>query len=541
MIVQNELPADGNRVTYNMSEESQPTLRINDLRESDGRSYCCEESVKLCWQNAIQLNVSDLQVMVFPTTEGQSVTLMCSTSCPLTENPAAYIWYRNREFLYEDWSPWYQELVNSDETVTYSCAIKGYEDLRAPNVSVDSVTSTCFKVTYAGGRMCSHWKKSEDEPCSITYPSEVFVQPIPIETLGRVTLTCSTNCTLTTTQPAYTWYRNRCKYFESHHLVCRTSLNASISCAVKGLEQLHSAEVCVADKNCWTVNYPNRRICALKSSSVNILGQYSHPKDQQPKSKSWYKKSISGEGQAKKLKEIPRRVEYRDKVKNHHSLWLNNLQQTDSAEYTFRLQKDNDECKSPELPGVTLIVTDLKVKLHPEVVTEGQRVTLTCSTSCPLSGDTTYIWFLNGQPLTLPENQSKQLVLDPVNRQHAGYYSCAVESGKRNISSTDKALTVLRITGDLMLAAAAGAGAALLVIIPLTVLCCIRIRRRKTSSKPPRPPRASQNKDQLNSSPLYENISAQPKEQDDHHYSRLVFSRNHTEDLYSTIESVSSR
>lgn len=58
MIVQNELPADGNRVTYNMSEESQPTLRINDLRESDGRSYCCEESVKLCWQNAIQLNVS---------------------------------------------------------------------------------------------------------------------------------------------------------------------------------------------------------------------------------------------------------------------------------------------------------------------------------------------------------------------------------------------------------------------------------------------------------------------------------------------------
>lgn len=35
----------------------------------------------------------------------------------------------------------------------------------------DSVTSTCFKVTYAGGRMCSHWKKSEDEPCSITYPS----------------------------------------------------------------------------------------------------------------------------------------------------------------------------------------------------------------------------------------------------------------------------------------------------------------------------------------------------------------------------------
>ena len=61
---------------------------------------------------------------------------MCSTSCPLTENPAAYIWYKNREFLYEDWSPWYQQLVSSEEAVTYSCAIKGYEDLRAPQVSV---------------------------------------------------------------------------------------------------------------------------------------------------------------------------------------------------------------------------------------------------------------------------------------------------------------------------------------------------------------------------------------------------------------------
>lgn len=73
---------------------------------------------------------------VIPTGKGQTVTLMCSTSCPLTENPPAYIWYKNREFLYQDWSPWYQELVPSEEAVTYSCAIKGYEDLRAPEVSV---------------------------------------------------------------------------------------------------------------------------------------------------------------------------------------------------------------------------------------------------------------------------------------------------------------------------------------------------------------------------------------------------------------------
>ena len=84
----------------------------------------------------ILTTISELQVKVIPATEGQTVTLMCSTSCPRTENPAVYIWYKNREFLYEDWSPWYQELVSSEEAVTYSCAVKGYEDLRAPEVSV---------------------------------------------------------------------------------------------------------------------------------------------------------------------------------------------------------------------------------------------------------------------------------------------------------------------------------------------------------------------------------------------------------------------
>uniref|UniRef100_A0A3P9BH04 Ig-like domain-containing protein n=1 Tax=Maylandia zebra TaxID=106582 RepID=A0A3P9BH04_9CICH len=160
--------------------------------------------------------LSELQVKVIPATEGQTVTLMCSSSCPLTEKPAAYIWYKNREFLYEDWSPWYQELLSSEEAVTYSCAVKGYEHLRAPEVSV--------------------------------------------------------------------------------------------------------------------------------------------------------------------------------------------------------------------------------------VVTEGQRVTLTCSTSCPLTDNTNYIWYLNSRPLTPRENQNKHLILDPVSREDAGNYSCAVKTNKE-ISSAPKTLTVQSIRG----------------------------------------------------------------------------------------------
>ena len=112
----------------------------------------------------------------------------------------------------------------------------------------------------------------------------------------------------------------------------------------------------------------------------------------------------------------------------------------------------------------------LRVKLHPAVVAEGQRVTLTCMTSCPLTDNTTYIWYLNKQPVNLPHNKSKQLVLDPVGSHHAGNYSCAVTSHK-NFSSSERTLIV---ESKCTFAAAAGAVVALLVITPLFVFLWIR-------------------------------------------------------------------
>lgn len=82
------------------------------------------------------LITSDLQVKVLPNTDGQTVTLKCSTTCPLSEKLAAYIWYKNQELLYQDWSPWYQELVPGETADNYSCAIQGLEHLPAPAVRV---------------------------------------------------------------------------------------------------------------------------------------------------------------------------------------------------------------------------------------------------------------------------------------------------------------------------------------------------------------------------------------------------------------------
>uniref|UniRef100_A0AAZ1X110 Ig-like domain-containing protein n=1 Tax=Oreochromis aureus TaxID=47969 RepID=A0AAZ1X110_OREAU len=462
--------ADETHVKYSMSAESNFTLTINNLTERDANFYCCIKTADTskCQQSGIHLQVTELQVKVIPATQGQTVTLMCSSSCPLTEKPAAYIWYKNREFLYEDWSPWYQELLSSEEAVTYSCAVKGYEDLRAPEVSVDSITQTCFSVTYAKGRMCSSQQTSVDESCSITYPREIHVQRTPAEHKDHIRLTCNSSCFLTDPLISFVWYENRKPTLkEGKQIQVPRSQTDSLSCAVKGLEDVRSADVCV-NGSCWSLNYVHSRICALEGSSVNISCKYSHPDYEQIQSKCWYKVKR----EAEQLTEDADHVEYDDSMKNQHILRLKKLKRDDSAEYRFTITAENEEVKQSDFPGVTLIVTELRVKMSPSaVVTEGQRVTLTCSTSCPLTDNTNYIWYLNSRPLTPRENQNKHLILDPVSREDAGSYSCAVKTNK-DISSAPKTLTVQSITGT-WTPAAAGVSAALLLLILLTVFCLI--------------------------------------------------------------------
>ncbi|XP_054471998.1 carcinoembryonic antigen-related cell adhesion molecule 1-like [Anoplopoma fimbria] len=248
-------------------------------------------------------------------------------------------------------------------------------------------------------------------------------------------------------------------------------------------------------------------------------------------------------------------------MKNQHILTISNLKKDDSAEYTFTLQDDHRWVRS-DSPGVTLVVTGLKVELSPSaVVTEDQRVTLTCSTSCPLTDNTNYIWFFNSRPLTPTENHNKHLVLDPVSSQHAGNYSCAVRS-HNNISSHVKTLTVQSKRGQWTPAAAAGVCAALLVIIPLSVFCWIR--KKRTSGQPPttetsvhmeqvktgaKDSATIKNTEvqykvklfvsfQLNPGPVYEEGSAPPTDQNDPIYSRVHFPQNHTDPLYSRVHHI---
>ncbi|XP_076741580.1 sialoadhesin-like [Maylandia zebra] len=160
-------------------------------------------------------------------------------------------------------------------------------------------------------------------------------------------------------------------------------------------------------------------------------------------------------------------------MKDNHTLRINDVKRNDSAEYSFRLEKHINLC---HLPRVMLVVTGVKVSVSPSaMVTEGQRVTLTCSTSCPLTDDTNYIWYFDSRPVG---HQTKHLILDPVSKENEGNYSCAVNS-PQNISSTEKALTVKAL--EKTVARLNVLKMTLLSLIPAVVfLLYMKTRKKKT-------------------------------------------------------------
>ncbi|XP_016517289.1 B-cell receptor CD22-like [Poecilia formosa] len=467
-------------VTYNITEDG--TLTIRDVKKSDEYSFCCQKSGGECTENRTKLHVAELQVKVFPASEGQKVTLMCSSSCSLTESPAAFIWYQNGEFLYEDWSPWYQELVSSDQAVRYSCAIKGYEDLRAPDVSVDFINSDCFGVTYSNSEMCPEKLKSAEGPCSITYPREVRVEMLT-ET-NYVTLTCNTSCPAADAHTAFTWNWNRKAFMDctSQDIMLFKS-DDYVSCAVKNNEYVHSDEICTKSGN---VNYVSRSLCVLEGASVNISSKYTKEYPAISDLLLWYKikRDMKEEADVTAM-EAGGRVEH-NMNKYEHTLTINNLMKNDSGEYMFTLNKYH-MCEQPDLLGAILVVTGLKVTMTPsDVVTKGQKVTLTCSTSCPLSEETTYLWFFNEQPLSLSGGHNKQVVLNPVRSWHAGKYSCAIRT-PQNISST---LEVLTVRDGVNTAIVAMNITKLVFLLLLPLVGCklyLMLRKRKTATHTAKP------------------------------------------------------
>ncbi|KAL7845342.1 hypothetical protein AOLI_G00235340 [Acnodon oligacanthus] len=97
------------------------------------------------------------------------------------------------------------------------------------------------------------------------------------------------------------------------------------------------------------------------------------------------------------------------------------ISSVDSGEYKCRSSNEHGEKLSAAL---TLNVLYLQVEV-PERVIEGGDVTLTCKTSFSLSYTPIFTWYRNWQRLS---SSTDQLLLQPVSREDAGSYVCALWS-----------------------------------------------------------------------------------------------------------------
>ncbi|XP_036796014.1 sialoadhesin-like isoform X2 [Oncorhynchus mykiss] len=258
------------------------------------------------------------------------------------------------------------------------------------------------------------------------------------------TLTCSTTCTLPD-NPTYIWYKNGHKEKEDTSSSYPDSFSDvdSYSCAVKGHEDLLSPAVCVRGQNCWSVTYPHQGVCALKGSTVDISSTYDSG-DATITSSHWFSSKQSSSWKDELVPEdlttdpgYAGRVEYvGEKESGRSTLRITDLREEDSAEYKFIFNTQTSGW-GYSFPGTTLTVTGLLVKVTPATVTEGQKVTLTCSTTCTLGDNPTYVWYKNGHVTT----KSTSLFLNPVSSEDAGRYSCSVE-GHEDLPSAEETLTV---------------------------------------------------------------------------------------------------
>ncbi|XP_057218772.1 carcinoembryonic antigen-related cell adhesion molecule 21-like [Triplophysa rosa] len=110
---------------------------------------------------------------------------------------------------------------------------------------------------------------------------------------------------------------------------------------------------------------------------------------------------------------------------------------------TRSLHKYRSSTQRPDsvLKHFTVYVTDLQVNADVDRVTEGQKVTLTCHTSCPANTQS-FIWLKNKNTQGLDLQRFRnQLCFDPVSREHTGRYSCALRHYK-SFSSAERFLDV---------------------------------------------------------------------------------------------------
>uniref|UniRef100_A0A4W5KDP5 Ig-like domain-containing protein n=1 Tax=Hucho hucho TaxID=62062 RepID=A0A4W5KDP5_9TELE len=165
----------------------------------------------------------------------------------------------------------------------------------------------------------------------------------------------------------------------------------------------------------WSVTYTKNSICALKGSTVDLSCSYTYPRGHTVTTTTWNKwKSLTWTQIPDKYED---RIEYRGNKENDCTLRITDLREEDSTLYYFSFTTGSWTSGS----SVTLSVTDLKVTGGMWTRWEYKK-TLTCSTTCTLIDNPTYIWYKNRH---IVKEDTSSLYSDYFS--DADSYSCAVK------------------------------------------------------------------------------------------------------------------
>ncbi|KAL6481934.1 hypothetical protein MHYP_G00100140 [Metynnis hypsauchen] len=175
----------------------------------------------------------------------------------------------------------------------------------------------------------------------------------------------------------------------------------------------------------WAVNYNSKSVCALKGSALTMECTYTPPSGHSVQKAFWTKELVTSGSEPPDLlndTEYRGRVLYLGDEHSDCTLRFKTVREKDQRKYYFTFITDQPGGKYQGEGGVDLSVTDLQVEV-PERVIEGDKVTLTFKTTCSLTVRPTITWYRNGHRLS---SRTDQLHLQPVSREDAGRYHCAV-------------------------------------------------------------------------------------------------------------------
>ncbi|XP_070847589.1 uncharacterized protein [Chaetodon trifascialis] len=160
------------RVWVFETERGRSTLRISDLTESDSAQYHFKfRAGSFEWRSSLPgttltVIAPDLQVLIKTSSRWWS-ELTCHSSCPL-QHHSSYLWYQNGRHMLGQASISFT--VDVDQINSYSCAVRGHEDVPSPSVCVRG--QTCNKVTYTHRSICACKGSSVDISCTYSSHSD---------------------------------------------------------------------------------------------------------------------------------------------------------------------------------------------------------------------------------------------------------------------------------------------------------------------------------------------------------------------------------